>query len=408
MKLKLKDLQQEYGEIYDRQVSLVTEFPKDMPADKKTEYNALEARSVEIEDLIEKAKNLEKREAILNGFSESQEIMKHGSESEQREVKHLNALKKYIRNERTTEEERSLLFVDRATDPQSGANPGTGTTGGILIPTTLMSKIEMIMTSFGGILPLASVISTASGNPLDYPVNDDSANEGAIVGESADVTGGTTVVFSKVTYGAFKYTSKTILIPFELIEDSQFDILAVISQLIAERVSRIYNKHLTIGTGSGQPQGVTVGGTAFSSGVGAAAITPDNLVDLVTSLDPAYANSNCRFMFNNSTLGAIRKLKDSQNRPLWNMGDIANGNPNTILGFPYVINQQMASIGASAKSIVFGDFSNYKVRKVGQPRLKRLNESHAEADQVGLIYFDRMDAKVLVPKALRVLTHAAS
>ncbi len=408
MKLKLKDLQQEYGTIFDRQTSLITEFPKEMPADKKTEYNNLEARAIEIEQQIENLKNLEKREGILNGFSEKQEVMKHGSEAEQREVKHLNALKKYIKNERTTDEERSLLFVDRATDPQSGANPGTGTTGGILIPTTLMNKIEMIMTSFGGILPIASVISTASGNPLDYPVNDDTANEGAIVGESADVSGGTTAVFSKVTYGAFKYTSKTILIPFELIEDSQFDILAVISQLIAERVSRIYNKHLTIGNGSGQPQGVTVGGTAFSTSVGATSITSDNLVDLVTSLDPAYTNSNCRFMFNNSTLGAIRKLKDSQNRPLWSMGDIANGNPNTILGIPYVINQQMASIGASAKSIVFGDFSNYKVRKVGQPRLKRLNEAHAEADQVGLIYFDRMDAKVLVPKALRVLTHAAS
>ena len=406
---KIRDLQQELGEVADRQRKLILDYPKGLPADKQTEFDTLEKRASEIEKQFENIKSTEKVASLLSGV-DREGFNPAKTTDEEREIKHLQAFKGFLQSGGSlnglSEEERAILLPnDRA---QSGANPGTGTTGGILIPTTLGDQLEKILKAYGGVMPIASYLSTSSGNPFDYPTNDDTANKGSIVGESASVGSGTDAVFGKVSFTSYKYTSGQVLIPFELIRDSQFDIISLISELVGTRIARAINEHFTKGTGSSQPQGVTVGGTSFTTGVSGTAISYANLVDLVTSLDPAYANSNCRFMFNSNTLGAIRKLVDSQNRPLWTMGDMINGVPNTILGIPYVVNQDMPDIALSAKSIVFGDFSKYKIRKVGQPRMRVLNELNALNDQVGVLAFDTYDGKVLVPKALRVLTHAAS
>lgn len=410
---KIRDLQQELGEVADRQNKLILDYPKGLPADKQTEFDALEKRAVEIEKQFENIRSADKVASIIKGFEGQDLNSSKGNPAEEREVKHLQAFKSFLQSggnmSSLSEEQRALLTADNTSDrAQSGANPGTGTTGGILIPTTLGDQLEKILKAYGGIMPIASYLTTSTGNPFDYPTNDDTANKGSIVGESASVGSGTDAVFGKVSFTSYKYTSGQVLIPFELIRDSQFDIIALISELVGIRIARAINADFTTGSGSSKPQGVTVGGTAFTTGVSGTAVSYANLVDLVTSLDPAYANSTCRLMFNNNTLGAIRKLVDSQNRPLWTMGDMINGVPNTILGIPYVINQDMADIGLSAKSIVYGDFSKYKIRKVGQPRMRVLNELNALNDQVGVVAFDTYDGKVLVPKALRVLTHAAS
>lgn len=412
--LKLKDAQHELGQVVDRQRAIL-EASTDgaIPADKKAEYDSLEARAVQIEQSMESIRNFEARQAAMAQIVIPQQVS--GTPAEQREAKHLNAFKQYLAGgheamSRMSDEEKGLLMLNRATTPMSGANPGTGTTGGILIPTTLHDQVEKVLKMFGGVLSVASVFETASANPLDYPVSDDTANEGEIVGENGSISGGTTPEFSNVRFTGYMYSSKTILIPFSLIQDSQFDLVAMISEMIGERVARITNRHFTVGDNSSKPQGVVVGGTAFTTGVAASTLTGDNTIDLLHSVDPAYAANmaTCKYMLNNTSLGALRKLKDSQGRYIWQMGDIQKGVPNTLNGYGYIINQHMANIGASAKSMVFGDFSKYKVRKIGTPRLKRLNELYAENDQIGLVYFDQYDGKVLVPKALSVLTHPAS
>jgi len=127
-------------------------------------------------------------------------------------------------------------------------------------------------------------------------------------------------------------------------------------------------------------------------------------------VDPLY-RSNARFMFNDSTLEAIKKLTfgDADGRPLW-QPSVAVGAPDTIEGKPYVINQSMANIGASAASVLFGDFSYYFIREVADWRLVRLNERYAEKDQVGFTLFARYDAKVIDAGTHPIykLVHAAS
>jgi HK97 family phage major capsid protein len=122
-------------------------------------------------------------------------------------------------------------------------------------------------------------------------------------------------------------------------------------------------------------------------------------VDLVHSVDPAY-RVNARFMMNDATLKTIKKIKvlqysgDTTGVPLWSPSLVA-GQPDTILGYPFVINQSMASPGSSAKKVIFGDLSKYIIRDVRDFTLLRLDERFAELGQVAFLAFSRHDGDLL-------------
>jgi HK97 family phage major capsid protein len=122
-------------------------------------------------------------------------------------------------------------------------------------------------------------------------------------------------------------------------------------------------------------------------------VTYADLVDLMHSVDPAY-RGNAVWMLHDSTLKAIKKLVDSQGRPLWSAG-LASGDPDTILGSRFVVNQSMPVMAASAKSILYGDCSKYLIRDVSDIQLVRLNERYGEYHQVGFLAFYRGDGDLL-------------
>ena len=265
------------------------------------------------------------------------------------------------------------------------------------------------MKAYGGVYNLAGRLNTGNGAPLEYPTMDDTSNLGEIVGENAEITGATKLAFSKVDFGAFMYTSKFITIPNSLIEDSQFDIQGLVAAAVGERVGRIQAQHFVSGTGTGQPQGIVTGASASGVTVAATAITADNILDLIHSIDPAYRGvPSFGLMMNDSTLKVIRKLKNSQGDYIWQMGDIRTGAPQTIWGVPVYVDNGFASIGASAASMVVGDFSKYVVRDVTNARLVRTTERFIEFDQVGYNFLQRKDARVIQPSAIKKLVHAAS
>jgi len=164
----------------------------------------------------------------------------------------------------------------------------------------------------------------------------------------------------------------------------------LLGSLLGERLGRIANTQLTTGTGSTAPNGVVVASTLGKTSTSATAITADEIIDLMHSVDPAYRMSpKVRFMFNDSTLAAIRKLKDGQNNYLWQMGNVQQGVPGTLLGVPYLVNQAMASIASAKKVALFGDFGKYYVRKVGAPVIGVMRERFwPDLGIAGLIRFD--------------------
>jgi HK97 family phage major capsid protein len=288
----------------------------------------------------------------------------------------------------------------RASPEQRAALTGaqsTTTTGGYAVSDEMMRSLEVALLAFGGVRSVATVLRTATGGPLPIPTTNDTANKGEIIAENI-TSNELEMTFGQLVLDAYKYSSKYVLASVEFLQDASINVPAFLGSALANRIGRITNDHFTTGTGSGQPKGVVVGA---ASGVTSVADPPtyDNFVDLVHSIDPEY-RGNGRFMMADATLKTIKKIKvlqysgDTTGVPLW-QPSLVGGQQDTILGYPFVINQSMASPGSSAKKILFGDFSKYIVRDVKDFYLLRLDERFAELGQVAFLAFSRHDGDIL-------------
>lgn len=256
---------------------------------------------------------------------------------------------------------------------------GSGTAGGYTVPTELSDQMIKSMKAWGPMYDedICTVVSTASGNPIILPTVDDTAVVAVQHTEGGALTddGGSDVTFGKKQLEAYAYDTEFVRFSFELAADSIFNMEQLLGSLLGERLGRIANKQLTIGDGTGDPNGIVTASTKGKDAAAAAAVTYDEIIDLVHSVDPAYRTSpKVRFMFNDLTLGSLRKLKDGDGRYIWTAGDVQNGVPGTILGYRYSINQAMDGIATGKKSMLFGDFGKYFVRKVGSPVIGVLRE----------------------------------
>lgn len=284
--------------------------------------------------------------------------------------------------------------------PRSGAEQRalsvvTGSAGGVLVPEGFVNNLEVNMLAFGGMLQVAEILRTTTGNELPWPTADDTSNTGEQVGESTDV-GEADPSFGQIIFRAFKYSSKLVKVPIELLEDSAFNLAAEIGRMLGERLGRITNTRMTTGTGAGQPNGITLASTLGVTAASATAIAFDELFDLVHSIDAAYRTGpGVRWMFHDNVLLYLRKIKDGEGRYIW-QGGTTTGQPDTLLNYPYTINSDMASsIASSAITMLFGDLSKYKIRQVRTVRLRRLVERYAETDQEGFVAFIRQDGNLL-------------
>jgi len=271
---------------------------------------------------------------------------------------------------------------------------GTTTAGGFTVPTELLNLLVKSMAAWGPMYSenVGTVITTSGGNPLDMPTVNDTTVTAEAKAEGTALTddGGKDVTFGKKTLNAYVFDTEFVKFSMELAQDSIFNMETLLADLLGERLGRIANLQLTTGTGSSAPNGVVTASTLGKTAAATAAVTGDEIIDLLHSVDPAYRTSpKTRFMFNDATLAAIRKLKDGEGNYLWQMGNIQQGVPGTLLGYQYEINQAVASLGAAAKVMLFGDFGKYYVRKVGAPMIGVLRERFwPDLGIAGLIRFD--------------------
>lgn len=299
----------------------------------------------------------------------------------------------------TQDELRELRLVNGEWERRAPQSTAAGA-GGDFIPTGFVPRVEAALKAFGGMMESgAEVLRTDSGNDLPFPTDDDTGNIGAILAESTDHNE-QAVTTDAVVIEAFKYESKVVLIPTELLEDSAINVEAWSGDKAGTRIARILNQHFTKGTGSSQPRGVIV---ASAKGVDLASkttIEPDELVDLKHSVDPAYRTQSAMFMFNDATLLVLKKKKNANGDRLWTPG-IADGQPDRIDGTPYLINQDVASIGSSAKCVAYGAFRYYKIRLVRAMRLIVFRELYAKKDQIGILALMRADGDLVNTAAVK-------
>lgn len=293
----------------------------------------------------------------------------------------------------------------------------TPSEGGYTVATEVATTVLDALKAYGGMRAVADVISTSQGNPMSFPTSDGTSEEGEIVAENQPASDAD-VSFGTAGLPVYKYSSKVVTVPFELLQDSSVDIEAFVRKRLVARLGRVTNKHFTIGTGTAQPNGVVtaapIGVTAANGSSQVTAITYDSLVDLQHSVDPAYREGgNCRFMMNDSSVKIVRKIKDGQSRPIFVPGyevTVPGGAPDTLLGSPITVNQSMAVMAASAKSIAFGDFKFYTIRDVMAVEMFRFTDSaYTKKGQVGFLAWMRSGGNLVdVGGAVKTFVNAAS
>ncbi|WP_137719344.1 phage major capsid protein [Methylobacillus flagellatus] len=285
--------------------------------------------------------------------------------------------------------------------PSNAMSTTTPSEGGYTTSTEYYRQLEEAMKAYGGMREAANTIRTATGASMNFPTADATSEEGEILGQNAAAASGETA-FGNATLEVFKYSSKKIALPFELVQDSFLDIESYILNLLGIRIGRITNRHYTTGTGTGQPFGIVPTAALGKAGTTGqvATITYDDLVDLEHAVDPAYRGMpGVGFMMHDSSLKVLRKLKDSQGRPIFVPGyeqGNPGGAPDRLLNRPIIINQNMPVMAASAKSVLFGDFKKYTIRDVMDLTLFRMTDSaFTLLGQVGFVAFMRSGGNLI-------------
>lgn len=283
---------------------------------------------------------------------------------------------------------------------------GTDSAGGYAVPDLFRNELQKTMKAFGGVREVANVITTDTGQNIEWPTFDGTAQVGAIVAENVQVAE-LDPAFGIASLDSYLWSSKLVRVPIQLTQDSAIDMESFLRDALAERIARIQNTKFTVGTGTGEPDGVTVGVTTGKTAASATAITSDELIDLYHSVDPAY-RANGTFMTHDNTIAAIRKLKESTtNAYIWQPG-LQAGVPDTLLGRPVVVNQDMDSALATTDvAVLFGDFKRYYViRDVRSFELMVLKERYADYHQYGYLGFSRSDGTKADTAAVKALKMA--
>ncbi|MBQ2020612.1 MAG: phage major capsid protein [Rikenellaceae bacterium] len=315
-------------------------------------------------------------------------------------------------------EQYRKAFADYILNGASGISPESratieqragiaGLAGGVTIPTALASEIEIALKTYGGMFEAGTIINTSHGGDLIMPTINDTSAKATIVSEY-DQSTKRAPSFGSVTLKAYTYRTPIIPVSQTLIQDSAFNLDAVLTSLLGDSFSRGVNEQLTTGDGTGKPTGIVTAATACTTQAAATSIKLDDIIDLIKSVNSAYAR-NGKFMFNRNTLWELAKIKDQTGRYIW-QDSSRDGTPATLFGKQYVLNDDMADIGAGNASVLFGDLSKYKIRMVKSFSVVRLNELLAEYLSIGLFGFARVDGNLLDAGThpVKKLVHAKS
>lgn len=299
----------------------------------------------------------------------------------------------------------------------------TGSQGGYTVPSIIASDLIELLKSYRFMRAVASQITTSQGQPLSYPTSDGTSETGEWVAQN------TTAIAADPTFGTvalnvFKASSKIVAVPIELLQDSAIDIQAMVFKRLSDRIGRISNVGFTTGGGTTDPFGViTQSGTGKTGTTGQTlTVIYDDLVDLIDSLDVAYLDVPTGtaeapgvapgFMFNQATRRVIRKIKDTTGRPIWTPSyeeGMKAGTPDTLLGYPVYINNDVASMAANAKSIAFGNFQRYVIRDAMETTMFRFDDSaYMKLGQVGFLAWARTGGNLLDTNAVKLYVNSAT
>ena len=345
----------------------------------KKEYEALDERIALLEEDEARAASSARRVGGDDGKTAAERAARH-----QEELR--SAFIDYVRGAATKGDIK----------PELRAELFTGTAENqIIIPKLVSDQVVHALKSTGTFLEAIDLVITQNAIPYTKATlnTTDKALEKLAEG-SANTTD--KVQFQGVSISAYDYVTPIFPIHIALLEGTNVDVEATIVEAVAECVRRgLQGLATKTGTGSNDIKALL---TAATKGVTAAsdtAITYDDLVDLMSSVDNAYGNSERgRFMMNSTTKAKIMKIKDDNGNPIF-IRDVQTGDVSHILGRRVIVNESMPDIAASAKPIAFGDFKYYHLRMVQGIRMTVFKEKYADKLEVGFMGHVRADGNLI-------------
>lgn len=362
---------------------------RDLTAEEEQSYTRMMADIDQRSDRIADLEKAEQRAASIEAaVASAPEVRAEVRPTEQAVESDADIIRKMARGEI-----RSYTFEKRALSTSTSNAP---------VPVSFYDQIQENLLYTGPMLDgrYFNTLTTASGENITVPV------ESTRPTGTATAEGATFAVsdptFSTITLRAWKYGS-LVLVSRELIEDAGIDLVPFLGRQLGVALGTAVNSALTLGTGTVQPNGISnAAGSGVTGGTPAAnGPTFDNLIDLMHSVDTAYAmRPSVAWMMSRATLGTVRKLKDTAGNYLWNPASSV-GTPDQVLGAPVLENPYVAAAATAARQVLFGDMSSYIVRQVGGIDIVRSDEAYFTADQVAFRATIRLDGNLGQSGAVR-------
>lgn len=258
-----------------------------------------------------------------------------------------------------------------------------GTNASSIVPTDFYDMLIAHLIEVSGVMQCGpTVLNTGGGETLQVPKT--TAHSSAGSAAQAGTLPTSDPAFSMQPLSAWKY-GVMLQVARELIDDTAVDLLGYLAMQAGRALGNAFGSDLVNGTGTSQPTGIitaaTTGVTGAVTGVSGAP-SYANLVDLEYSVIAPYRQSrSCYWLAADKTIGGFRKITDTVGRPIWEPSAVL-GSPDLLLGKPLVADPFMPAQAVSAKSIAFGDFSQYFVRLVGGVRFERSDDFAFGSDLV--------------------------
>jgi HK97 family phage major capsid protein len=402
---KIKSLQEQIGRNRKAMQDTYEKAEKDgreiLNTDEQKSFDALAEESNGLEKKLQFLLDLEDNEAttasrIKNTAKEVEMSVDEYNEKYSKAFRNMVASGGILSD--LEKEDRDLLRGKaEGLSPELRAQTTTTTGGGYLIPQGFQAEVDKQLAAYGGIRSISRILKTSSGANIEWPTTNDTGNTGRAEGVN-DQVAITNIVYGQKQLDAYIYSSDQVLVPWALMEDSAFNMESHVGELLGERLARGTSALYVTGDGSGAPQGIA-GAATEASGLpsGTAALTSDQIYDIKHSVDPAYRALGAHWLFNDTTLKSIKKLSvaSGDDRPIWVPG-LAFGEPSTIDGDPYAIDQNVAApLVAGNKFIYYGNFKKFIIREVGSPRMVVMKERFADYLQTGMFMYIRHDSELL-------------
>lgn len=342
----------------------------------------------------------------------------------------------------TDAEERATLDGNALSTSPNSAGIAAGATGfnaGYLIPQGFWHNLQIALKAYGGLLPYIQMLVTDSGQPMPWPTVDPTQIVGRYITEQNQLgfggdSNGTDYQFGQGMLNAWTLVSGVILASVQLLNDSAFNVDGFVNDRIGESIGRKVAQEIHTGTGSSAFLGVetalsargkqaspamgglfksgtvsnwsaTAGGNAYAIQFGTTATAKlangligfDDILGMIATVDPAYRKSGrCIFACNDLTMAMLRTITDAFAHPIWSPA-VAPGQPDTLYGYPVVIDQNTSAVSTTANTaggLLFGDFKTAAVaRQVNGATMMRLTERYADYLQVGYLGYIRMDMR---------------